>query len=560
MSAAPLNQLTYRILDCLCAAHPNPVSLGTLVLNLKSTVEQVETALDPLGPVGEWVRLCPSGRGFVIADAHVERVQSLVGTWRKNTPTSTPLPTPSESSEPPAPAAPPALYPWQQVALSQWIAAERRGIIEAVTGSGKTNVALAAMKDVASHHKGTSMLVVVPTIALMEQWRERLGERFPNRFVGQIGGGRNDTFANLPVAIIAVINGLVRNSAQKLEDLLGHTRTGTYRSFLVADECHRYIHAPVFNRLLQFPFTYTLGLTATLPKGDPDQMDYEVEGLGKIVKEYTFKDAHHDGLVPSFDLVNVGVSLTPTEWERYEEVQAKLSDQWKLVMQQYGEDLAGVSDIAFFSYLQGLAGKIGDIDGDPIVQKLLLLFYRRADIHYRAENKMRLAEEAARRFLVAGKKVIVFFERIDSADWVNGKIALSVAMQFHQRIRTANCWLYHSQMHKQDRARVLAAFRAAPSGLLLACRSLDEGLDVPDVDAAILAASTHTRRQRIQRIGRTLRKGDVGKRPIVLTLTADGTSDDRVTERDALDFEGVATLHTPSASNALHQLDRLLAT
>lgn len=556
MSASALNQLTYRILDCLCTAHPNPVSLGTIVLDLKSTVDQVDAALDPLGPLGEWIKLCPSGRGFVIEDAHVGRVQSLVGTWRKSSPLSNPLLKLLESQEP---TVPPALYLWQHVALSKWIASERRGIVEAVTGSGKTNVALAAMKDVVSLHKSTSILVVVPTIALMEQWRERLGQWFPNRFVGQVGAGCNDTFASMPVGLIAVINGLARNFAQKLEHLLGHTRKGVYRSFLVADECHRYIHAPVFNRLLQFPFTFTLGLTATLPKGDPDQVDFEVEGLGKIVTEYTFQDAHHDGLVPSFDLVNVGVSLTPMEWEHYEQVQEKLSDQWKLVMQQYGEDVAGLSDITFFRYLQGLAGKIGDIDGYPIVQKLLLLFYRRAAIHYKAENKMRLAEEAARRFLKAGKKVIAYFERIASAAWVDEKIALAAAMQFHQRMSSANCWLYHSQMPKQDRARALAAFRAAPSGLLLACRSLDEGLDVPDVDAAILAASTQTRRQRIQRIGRTLRKGDGGKRPIILTLTADGTSDDRVTERDAQDFGGVATIHTPSASNALHQLDRLLA-
>ncbi len=46
-----------------------------------------------------------------------------------------------------------------------------------------------------------------------------------------------------------------------------------------------------------------MGLSATI---DP----YGTDGLGQIVKTYTFQEAHGDGLVPSFDLVNVGVDLT----------------------------------------------------------------------------------------------------------------------------------------------------------------------------------------------------------------------------------------------------------
>jgi hypothetical protein len=63
---------------------------------------------------------------------------------------------------------------------------------------------------------------------------------------------------------------------------------------------------------------------------------------------------------------------------------------------------------------------------------------------------------------------------------------------------------------------------------LLACRALDEGLDVPTVDGAILVASTQSRRALIQRIGRTLRQQQGKLRPVIVLLYAKGTSDSNV--------------------------------
>ena len=93
---------------------------------------------------------------------------------------------------------------------------------------------------------------------------------------------------------------------------------------------------------------------------------------------------------------------------------------------------------------------------------------------------------------------------------------------------------------------------------MLVCRSFDEGIDFPEVDAAILVASTQSKRQRIQRIGRTLRRGDGNKRPVIITLTAQGTGDDRVTEKDQEEFDGVATLHEPRSGSLITTLESVL--
>ena len=64
-----------------------------------------------------------------------------------------------------------------------------------------------------------------------------------------------------------------------------------------------------------------------------------------------------------------------------------------------------------------------------------------------------------------------------------------------------------------------------------------------EVDAAILVASTQSRRQRIQRIGRTLRWGEDGKRPLVITLFCQETRDETVIQNDREVFADVATFH-----------------
>ena len=69
-----------------------------------------------------------------------------------------------------------SLYPWQTKALAEWEKHRCRGMIEAVTGSGKTRVALAAWNQLwhqlRMKSKALNTLVVVPTIPLMNQWHE----------------------------------------------------------------------------------------------------------------------------------------------------------------------------------------------------------------------------------------------------------------------------------------------------------------------------------------------------------------------------------------------------
>jgi superfamily II DNA or RNA helicase len=452
------------------------------------------------------------------------------------------MPTPQNGSQ--------KLYSWQQAALAAWESAGRRGMVEAVTGSGKTQVGIGALKKLAAAIKGLSCLVVVPSIVLMKQWYERLTAAFPGEKVGRIGGNYKDDFSILPIACVAVVNSAVL----KVDQLLAHCKSAKNKSLLIADECHHYIDAPVFSRIRRFPFDYTLGLSATL-------FPFEVEGLGRIIYQYGFKEAYRDGIVPPFDLVNVAIPLTRIEREDYLELGDEITRQLQSVMNQFGQELDNVPAQRFFSKLRQLMNLPGGGE-DPTIKRLFVLMFQRAKIVYTAEGKMRLAEQLTRTLVERGrKKLLVFFERIQSAEEAEDDIAREAASQLQKKLDGDDpiwCRVYHSQLGEDERTNVLDVFRQAGPSALLACRSLDEGVDIPDVDAALLAASTQSLRQRIQRIGRTLRKGSGKKRSLIVTFYAQGTNDENVTAEDRALFDGVATIHDEDDASCLRRVRELL--
>src|SRR3954469_7897275 len=82
------------------------------------------------------------------------------------------------------------LYRWQLDALVSWLRCGRRGVIEAVTGSGKTDVAIAAASD--ALRRGRFVLVLVPSRVLMEQWHTALRATLPDVRIGRLGDDGRD--------------------------------------------------------------------------------------------------------------------------------------------------------------------------------------------------------------------------------------------------------------------------------------------------------------------------------------------------------------------------------
>ena len=92
-----------------------------------------------------------------------------------------------------------SLRPWQEDALSAWRESGRRGIVQAVTGSGKTRVGLAA---IAEHLRNASarVAVLVPTIELQSQWIAELRAVFRVP-IGAVGDAQLDRFSENAILV-----------------------------------------------------------------------------------------------------------------------------------------------------------------------------------------------------------------------------------------------------------------------------------------------------------------------------------------------------------------------
>ena len=389
------------------------------------------------------------------------------------------------------------LYRWQEEALQSWKANGYRGIVDAVTGAGKTALAVAAVGRLRGIRPKLKVKIVVPTIPLAGQWRQTMTRTAGNaeEVPGFFGGGQKDS-ADRNVLIYVI------NSAR--DSLARHIRSDLsmgYSVFVIYDECHRY-QSKENRRIFDWrsdgqPLTencFCLGLSATPFKDGEDQI--LLSGIGPPVYRYGLSEAAKDGVISPFAVCHVAVDFTAREAETYAALSAQLADASRKLRARYPE-LRKCEGAAFLRAVSALADETGK-DAESPAASYLRLAYQRKDISVLASARVGCCVDLIGR-LHAHDRIIVFCERIQQAEQTAGLL----------RRRFGDvCGLYHSKLNKTTRARVLDTFRSGGCRILVACRALDEGIDVPDANVGIVMSCSSVRRQRIQRIGRVLRRAD----------------------------------------------------
>ena len=378
---------------------------------------------------------------------------------------------------------------WQRDALAAW-SPELRGVVSVVTGAGKTLFAMLCMLAVWERFSEARVLIVVPTIALMDQWRAALQNELmiDDADISVLGGGtRRFEQTRITVAVLDSARGI----ATEL------TSQGQW--FLVVDECHR-VASPVNRKVLKGSYIATLGLSAT-PERQYDDLFQSVimPSLGEIIFRYEYRDASADGVVSDFELWNIRVPMSFDE-ERQITLDSRAIAAEARRLQRNGERTS------------------------PSLRNLLL---RRSRHSQRVQSRIPASIELVERF--RSRRGLIFHESIQSAN----EIAAELTRRGH-RVRP-----YHSQLGAPTRYLNLLLYVRGQIDVLVTCRALDEGLDVPQAEFGIIGASTASLRQRIQRMGRVLRPHRDKKTATVVTMYAlPGEAESLRVESERL--EGVA--------------------
>lgn len=367
---------------------------------------------------------------------------------------------------------------YQEEAVAAWKAARWRGVVVLPTGAGKSYV---AERVIAESRRST--LVIVPTLDLLSQWYGNLKAAF-GREIGLLGGGSHE---------LREITVTTYDSAALYTE-----RYGDRFGLLIFDEVH-HLPTPMYARAAEGSIApLRLGLTATLER--PDGAHQWIDSLvGPVVYRKEITDLAGEFLAEYYTEV-ITVSLSAEERARYDALRKRYRD----FVDMHRIKMGGPNGWQQFIQISARSK-----DGRAAFRAYL----DAKRIAHGTERKLELVET-----LVAeewGRRTIIFTNDNDTA-WRISRRLLAPCITHHTDTKERRAWL--------------DAFGAGEIGVLVTSRVLNEGVDLPAAEVAIVVSGTGTVRESVQRLGRILRPA-ANKQAVLYELVTEGTSETLTSER-----------------------------
>ena len=378
------------------------------------------------------------------------------------------------------------LRQWQEKAFPLWWA-KKRGIVKVVTGGGKTVFAIHCLTKYLEEQKDNSIFIIVPSIALLDQWYEGLQKTFGDKDISLNGGGEH--LENISKITISTIDS-VKNIIHKFD---------ASNTLLIVDECHK-IGTEKRGETLTNNWHATLGLSAT-PERDYDDNFYIIikKILGDIIFDYDYIDAREDEVIVNFKLLYAYAAMTEDEEEKYKK---------------------------FTKSIQRRAATIGGNNMNDYPLKMLI--FNRARMVKNSKNRIPFGVELLQKH--KRDSLIVFTENKKQAKEFNKIIN-------KKGYKSA---IYNTDLDNAEREENLNNFKNGNLNVLVSCTALDEGFDMPEADGAMILSASSSKRQRIQRMGRVLRITANKENALIVTVYSSKTEFDKLREEsNRYKLEGV---------------------
>ena len=378
------------------------------------------------------------------------------------------------------------LREWQEKAFPLWWA-EKRGIVKVVTGGGKTVFAIHCLTKYLEEEKDNSIFIVVPSIALLDQWYEGLQKTFDDTDISLNGGGEH--LEEISKVTISTIDS-VKNIIHKFD---------ASNTLLIVDECHK-IGTEKRGETLTNNWHATLGLSAT-PERDYDDNFYIIikKILGDIIFDYDYIDAREDEVIVNFKLLYAYAAMTKDEEDKYKK---------------------------FTKSIQRRAATIGGNNMNDYPLKMLI--FNRARMVKNSKNRIPFGVELLQK------------HKRDS--WIVFTENKKQAKEFNKIINTKGykSAIYNTDLDNAEREENLNNFKNGNLNVLVSCTALDEGFDMPEADGAMILSASSSKRQRIQRMGRVLRITANKQNALIVTVYSSKTEFDKLREEsNRYKLEGV---------------------
>jgi len=354
--------------------------------------------------------------------------------------------------------------------VDTWKDAHGRGTLVGATGFGKTRVGMITIQRMREVNTQVSVIIIVPTLNLKDQWMVELTSRKLNK--------------NCEVVVI--------NTAYK----------NKYKcDLLILDEIHCY-GAPLFKKIFEsIGYDYILGLTATIERAD-GKHDILLDRC-PIIAEVTIEECHKNGWVSPYTVYNLAVPMLPEETAGY----AQANSKFKWAAQTVG----GIGGDTFRRAQSLLKNRKGTDKEIGAAAAYFSSIKKRGDICKNSKAKFSIIEQIISKY--SDRKAIIFSDSTAFADEL-------------QEILGETCLSFHSKQTKKVRTEVLKKFKdgRTKQRVISAVKALNAGFDVPDCSLGIVAAGNSRKLDNIQRTGRIIRYVP-GKKAVIINLYAPDTQE-----------------------------------
>jgi superfamily II DNA or RNA helicase len=369
-------------------------------------------------------------------------------------------------------------FPHQTEGLDAWWKAGGRGVVVLPTGTGKTHLA-----NMAIERAGRPTLIVTPTIDLMNQWYDELTLSFGVE-IGLLGGGYNDV---QPITVTTYDSAYI--NMERLGDRFG---------LIVFDECHHLPGATYGLSAVCSIAPFRLGLTATPERADNAHTHLD-QLIGPIVYRREITQLRGEFLA-DYQVVPLYVSLSEEERLRYDEAR----ECYRAFVSNSGIDMRRPDGWSRFLFLAFRS---------PEGREAFHAYREQRTLALAAPAKLKLLERLLDRH--NHDRVLIFTH--DNAT------VYTIARQFLVPVIT-------HQTKTKERREILLRFNSGAYPIVATSKVLNEGVNVPEANVAIILSGSGSVREHVQRLGRILRKsGD--KQAVLYEVVTRGTVEEYTSNR-----------------------------
>lgn len=347
----------------------------------------------------------------------------------------------------------------QDESVKKWLQNKGKATVVAATGVGKTRIAIKTIQRVRQKYPLLSVLVLVPTELLKNQWLEEL-DRW--------GVGINT----------------------EVKVMMGASKKEYNCDLLIIDEAHRINSEIIANVFEVVHYKLILGLTATF-----ERLDGRHEILAKyapVCDTITIEEALLNNWVSKYkDYV---VLIDVDDIDVYKNYNKEFTEHFEFFQFDFNKALSMIGP-------QGLRNRLAYRDeickGDKSMKKEVLksITYHATGFIRAIQNrkkfvqnhpeKLRLAEEIIK--YRPNTKIITFS--------ANTKMAESFSTGF----------VYTGKEGKKKNRMTLEEFSNLPEGCLHSVKLAEEGMNLPDLSVGIMLGVNSSKTKAIQTLGRVIR-------------------------------------------------------